>query len=408
MANTSVTFSGLVLHYPCDDLTTTDTSGNNNTGILAGSGTTLSAGLINNKLTFNGSGYITFTSVALLGLQFSTSEISVSCWVKTTQTGATILSLRNSSNIQATFDFVIGANPLGGSNNGRTSIGIRDDGGAGGASLSGTTAINDGNWHHVAVTLNSSQNLKLYVDGISVGSQGSALTTSLTPDVAGSAIGYERRNGTGFLVGDLDDLQIYNRALTPTEITSILSGGAPAYTLSAVRGAFALTGIAAGIRQSAYVMPVTVAPFAFGVTAASMLYGAILQQTTSGTFTFTGIASGSIPGRVLGAAPTAFILTGLPAGVFHTGAPALLANIGAFTLTGNVTGLLSAHLMSTDVGVFSLTGHQLGISTIVAEPTLFMWSYHAAILGVGIPKMQIPPMVLNMGRKVWMRPGQRC
>jgi Concanavalin A-like lectin/glucanases superfamily len=219
----ALTISGLVLHYPFDNLTTTDTSGNNNTGTIGGSGTTLVSGRIGNALSFNGNGYVSFTSVSLLKLATATSEITICCWIKTTAFDMVICSLRRGSG-DGLMDFVIGYNGVGNANNGKLSILVRDDANGGLTGADGLTAVNDNNWHHVAFTRTSGKVLTVYRDGVANGSAIDTMGTSVTPDLSTSGFGIDVLNATLPLFnGQADGFQIYNRALTATEIATLAS-----------------------------------------------------------------------------------------------------------------------------------------------------------------------------------------
>ena len=87
-----------------------------------------------------------------------------------------------------------------------------------GNGISGTTAVNDGQWHHLAVTYDPSSNptTKLYIDG--------ALETSgnLTVPVNTTAnstlyIG-RRQDNVKYFDGDIDEVRIWNVARSQTEI----------------------------------------------------------------------------------------------------------------------------------------------------------------------------------------------
>jgi hypothetical protein len=220
-----------VLHYAFDDTVTTDSSGNSNTGVLSGSPLpSLVPGRIGNALSFSGGsggGYVAFTSVAQLGLASNTSPISVSAWVKTTATDGCILSLRHSVDLQTLIDFVVGATGLGNIATGLPAVIIRDDAGVGVTSIVASTVVNDGNLHHVCYTRDITQYNRIYVDGVlSGGPTLDGLTSGITPNVAGSAIGAELNNLTlPFFNGVIDDFQIYNRTLSSTEVAQIYAVG---------------------------------------------------------------------------------------------------------------------------------------------------------------------------------------
>ncbi len=254
----SITFSNNVLHYTCDSIAggLTDTSGNSNTGILQGTGTTSVAGQIGQAVSFNGSGYASFTSVSQLRLPTSTSEMSICCWIKTTATDAAIVSLRDASTTPL-IEFSIGSNGYSNLGSGTPSVLLRDDASGGFKDfIAPAPPINNGNWRHVAFTLASSRLLTLYVDGASVFSDTSTLTTSLTPDIANSAFGREMFSATASFIGLMDDLQIYNRALTGTEVGSIYSAGASTVP-TLWQGTVSLVGAGAITARLAHPKPIT-------------------------------------------------------------------------------------------------------------------------------------------------------
>src|SRR5262249_26379122 len=89
--------------------------------------------------------------------------------------------------------------------------------------LNGTTPVNDGQWHHMALTFQSAGTTIMYVDGQQQAS-GTAPTFSFGANDP-------LRFGTmtdGFwtpLNGQLDEVQIFNRVLSATEVQSIYNAG---------------------------------------------------------------------------------------------------------------------------------------------------------------------------------------
>ncbi|MEQ8548060.1 MAG: LamG-like jellyroll fold domain-containing protein [Cyclobacteriaceae bacterium] len=70
-----------------------------------------------------------------------------------------------------------------------------------------------GAWHHVAVTYDGTTRA-IYLDGALLGSDNPA-----TPNVSNSSLTFGRAAAESF-TGEMDELRVWNRALTPTEITS--------------------------------------------------------------------------------------------------------------------------------------------------------------------------------------------
>jgi hypothetical protein len=86
--------------------------------------------------------------------------------------------------------------------------------------LTGTTNVNDGQWHHVAGVYNGSQKL-LYIDGAldaSADSTGSILASTYNVNIG------ENNQATGrYFDGLIDDVRIYSRALSAEEIGDLVS-----------------------------------------------------------------------------------------------------------------------------------------------------------------------------------------
>ena len=84
-------------------------------------------------------------------------------------------------------------------------------------SVRGTAKLATGVWTHLAVTYNGTI-LRYYVNGVQVStlSRTGAITTSTGP----LRIGGNGSWATEFLTGRIDEVRVYNRALTAAEITS--------------------------------------------------------------------------------------------------------------------------------------------------------------------------------------------
>ena len=84
------------------------------------------------------------------------------------------------------------------------------------------TPINDNNWHHIVVVSNVSTgwNLDLYFDSIIDGT-GSNVARSNMDNLPKLRFGDEGSSQLQPYTGDMDDIRLYDRALTPEEITAL-------------------------------------------------------------------------------------------------------------------------------------------------------------------------------------------
>ncbi len=218
--------SGLVGHWTLDS-DATDSSGNGNTGILAGDAAIDTSSSTNNvgpgKLTLDGSGdYVELSNRAA---SFdSLTQGTIAGWINTADT----------TNTQAIFGVADKGDPLSysalGIAQGKLFFDVAEAGGYL-IRLDATPVIADGNWHHVAVTVDANGN-SLYIDGVKLASSqlsytnGDASSTeffSQVKNIDAVEIGVTGENGG--LVWDfkglLDDIRVYDRALDSGEIAQL-------------------------------------------------------------------------------------------------------------------------------------------------------------------------------------------
>jgi hypothetical protein len=82
-----------------------------------------------------------------------------------------------------------------------------------------------GEWHHIAATYDGKV-FKCYIDGVLA--QEWAYAGAMPKNTASVTIGRRSRGGT-FFNGMIDDVRLYDRALTAGQINVVLAGGAPVY-----------------------------------------------------------------------------------------------------------------------------------------------------------------------------------
>ncbi len=196
--------------------TATDVSGSSNTLTFSG-GVVKSAGKVGQALSFDGSsGYLHITT-------FSgppSSRMTLCTWMKTPGTGATqfILNInRNPGNIVNEGIWQININgKLHFWDYTGSAYGFVDPG------TESNTAVTDNKWHFACFVKNNTAGT-YYLDGAANGA-----VTALSSVSYGSAdwsVGKDYRDGGSYFNGSLDDLRIYNRALSATEIAALYAAG---------------------------------------------------------------------------------------------------------------------------------------------------------------------------------------
>ena len=163
----------------------------------------------NVALNFDGSNdYVQTTYPGITGNAARTVE----AWVRTTASGSTQKVIVDWGDMTTGARFTI--NMLQ-NNSLRIEIG--------GSGLPGTIAINDGNWHHIAVVYNPMATLQYatYVDG-AVNAQGNLPTTINTSSINNLMLG-KRNDGINYWQGDIDEVRIFNYAKTQAQIQASMS-----------------------------------------------------------------------------------------------------------------------------------------------------------------------------------------
>jgi len=145
-----------------------------------------------------------------------TGNFSIAMWVRTTDTGAAGPWYAGKGLV----DGEVGkdAADFGTAlNTGKFSLGI----GKPDTTLTSTVPINDGTWRHLIATRNSTTGaMKIFVDGkLNAGKKGPTGIRDSMPNLRIGSI--QTGAGAGFLNGTIDQVQIYDYVLTPTEAAYI-------------------------------------------------------------------------------------------------------------------------------------------------------------------------------------------
>jgi hypothetical protein len=221
--------SGLVGYWSFDGGATnwttskvSDLSGQGNTGQLILMSTTSSPtkGKIGQAFSFDGADDYMQVTDAAHNYAFGDSTFTVSVWCKPST---------------ATTGFVV-AKDGGGLGNGwaiscQNTATFHTKGGGGtiaAARTSNSTTLNNGGWHHIVAVITTDTAIQtnntgtLYVDGVV--DQGS-LTNSTVYVSPTLPVTIGKRDSGNFFAGSIDELRIYNRALSPTEVKQLYDAG---------------------------------------------------------------------------------------------------------------------------------------------------------------------------------------
>ncbi|MBI4127699.1 MAG: DUF2341 domain-containing protein, partial [Parcubacteria group bacterium] len=184
-----------------------DSSGQLNDGTLT-NGPTWTTGKYGNGLSFDGVN--DYVGMGAISNSFISSRFTISGWFKSNATaGGEIFKMQ--ANAQSDTGMYV--------NDAARKMGCNAWPSAG---INSITSVTDNSWHFGTCVYDGA-NLTLYVDGVRENS--SSISTPGTSASAGWNIG--RHNaGTSFFNGSIDDVRIYNRALSAAEVSSLYNATA--------------------------------------------------------------------------------------------------------------------------------------------------------------------------------------
>jgi hypothetical protein len=213
---------GLIGYWSCDEASgdrVVDGSGNSADGILHG-GRRIK-GIRGNALLLDGTtDYMDYGDSTRFTFR-ANGPFALAVWFRSVGPGCIVSQRRNSDGgpvIDVTLE-----------SNGALAALVREDRGELGipARVSGGR-VNDGQWHHAALTRGAGPSIELFLAGVSLGrATGTNAGASLTTDLR--ALGSERywvthhqtAFGVPYLAGAVDDFCVFDRALTAKEIESL-------------------------------------------------------------------------------------------------------------------------------------------------------------------------------------------
>jgi subtilisin-like proprotein convertase family protein len=293
---------GLVDWWPLEG-NADDLIGTNN-GVISGSLTNV-YGVVGQALQFNGkNGQIDFGPTAG---NVGSNDFTIDYWMNTTSTRPeAFLAKRAVCAVGSSLDIMVGYPFNGTSVLGVLAFGLRDDfiaGGVGSCACFTSSALNDGQWHHVAWVRRanpgrSTANVLVYVDGQfnnSSNNQPITYVTNSTHLILGSnvCVGV---NGEWAYSGAADELGIWNRALSDAEIAALYEAG--------------LNGV--GKATTTSILP-NCQILVNGVTNATLIAPASSANWLTNTVYFTALSNNTtvaIRGNPMGMLFDDFVLTG--------------------------------------------------------------------------------------------------
>ena len=311
-----------------------DLSVNGNNGTVYGATLTSDRNSnLNSAYYFNGNAYMAVPNIASTGNQAR----SVFVWIKYNSTFAyhCVISTGNPSSCNT---FNLFANM----NNSNGNIGVMGFNPC--DFYSATTNMNNNQWHLIGAVYNGLGTLQTYLDGVLFS------TASMSYNTIGqnNFFGCNSQNMSAFYIGILDDIGIWNRALTACEINQLYTGGIFTTTSAATICAGASTTITASGATTYAWMP-------------GNLTGATITVSPTATTTYT--VTGTNANGCVNTATTTVTVNPLPvvtatssAAAVCTGASVTLTGGGAATYawSGGVTNAVS--FIPTATTTYTVTG----------------------------------------------------
>ena len=218
-ASAAVSNLGLVGYWSFNEGTGSyagDSSGNKNTGTLT-NGPTWVDGKRGKALNFDGSNdYVDVPNSSSIGI---TGDMTLAAWVKVTDfANYNGIVEKSTGNLPNPYDFYL-----------IQTTGVpafyRGNGSVYGY-VNGTSAPTRNTWQFIAVTM-SGTTVKHYLNGQTNGS--GTLSTTIANGSGSMRIG-SRADLIPLMKGAMDEVRVYNRALTPSEVEGLYKSGAAKYT----------------------------------------------------------------------------------------------------------------------------------------------------------------------------------
>jgi hypothetical protein len=230
-----------------------------------------------------------------------------------------------------------------------------------GTALISTAAPSTGAWHHVAYTWDGSSN-RLYVDGV-------AATPTATAHDSGAVTGAFLGAGSAsaeFYTGSLDEVRVYDRALTAQEVNSLALGRTAGTSIATHTFTDAyLATIGSNVADLVIASGTVSGPGAISIEGSWLNYGG--RFTGTGTVTITSAGGESFLSG--GSSFAAFTIAGSNGGATHTLRDRMWIPNGPLTISA---GKLSTGGFNMHVGSISLaagTTFTVSTGTVIYDST---------------------------------------
>jgi hypothetical protein len=188
-----------------------DATGNGNDGVISGNVTFVPGKMGAQAAQFDGvSSYVQIPPSI-------SNHFTIACWVKTTATGG--------GNQWWAGKGLVDGEVQGAKDDLGLAL-VTSDAGFGlgnpDTTLLSTSAVNDGQWHHVAATRNAvTGQMQLFVDGVmQAATIGPTGPKAAPPSLRIGSI--QAAYSGGFLAGTIDDVQLFGRVLSPSEVAGLM------------------------------------------------------------------------------------------------------------------------------------------------------------------------------------------
>lgn len=215
-----------------------------------------------------------------------------------------------------------------------------------------TASVADNNWHHVVCVIASDGSVRFFIDGLEVTST-RIFGSTVIPGYATSNfvnMGAEQTAAGAigkYWPGQLAELAIWNRVLTPGEIQTLYALE-PGGLGRRLRDDFFLYETAIG-----YLLEASTASYALTGQPVPLLYGRLLPADT-GSVLLSGQTTSLLTSRLLNADQGSYAYSGTDAATLL--GRLLDAGAAAYTLDGNAAGFLASRRISADTVAYLASG----------------------------------------------------